>query len=211
MAKRRMPPRYKSGPKKGQFMPKRARKRKNPPAARRATPRAAPRRRAAARKAPARRRTYRRNPARMPDLFVMLKDGTMAAGQVLVGKAAARSVPQLLNLPQQGNMGLAIQAGVALGLGYVSSMVFSRGTAAAIMAGGLTAPLETLLVANQVPWIGEALSPTTQLDQVSGYMGRYPAGIGRYPAGVGRYPAQRQVAALAGFPEDAEEFIHHHS
>jgi len=145
-----------------------------------------------------RRRTYKRNPVKAPDIFVMLKDGSIAATQVLVGKAVVRSVPDLLNLPKQGNVGLAIQAAVALGTGYLSSMFLSRGAAAAMMAGGLTAPIETLLVSNNVPWIGEALSPTSDAAAVSGYMGRYPQA-----PGMGRYP--RPVAALAGYPTNQIE------
>lgn len=146
------------------------------------------------RKAPTRRRrTYRRNPT-TPDVLVMLKDGSIAATQVLLGKAVVRSAPDMLSLPKEGNTGLAVQAALALAVGYISSMFLPRGAAAAMMAGGLTAPIETLLVANDVPWIGEALSPTSTQASVNGYMG-----AGRYPqVGTGRYP--QPVAALAGYP-----------
>lgn len=169
---------------KGRFIKtSRARKRRNAPTRKKTTT--------------ARKRTYRRNPA-TPDVLVMLRDGGIAATQVLVGKAVVRSVPDLLNLPKQGNVGLAVQAALALATGYVSSMFLSRGAAAAMMAGGLTAPIETLLVANNVPWIGEALSPTTEQAAVNGYMG-----AGRYPhTPMGRYP--RPVAALAGYPADGQ-------
>ena len=193
MAKRKMPARYTSGPKRGQFKPKA--KRKNP--ARRAAPRAAAPRRAAPR------RNAPRRP-KMPDLVGMLMDGTVNAGQVLVGKAAARSVPDLMGLPKEGNTGLAIQAAVAVGIGFVADMFLSRQAAAAILAGGLTAPLETFLVAQDVPWIGEALSPVTAAAEVGSYtMGRYPARVNnnRLPAGnMGRYPAPRP-SLMAGFPE----------
>lgn len=172
------------------------------PKRRRARRRNAPqaKRRAAPRRAAPKRRTYRRNPVRSPQLFTMLKDGGIAATQVLVGKALVRSVPQMINLPKGGNVGLAVEAALALGLGYVASMFFSRGSAAAIMAGGLTAPIETLIVARNVPWFSEALSPAAVQASVNGYLGagRYPQ-----PGQVGRYPQPRPVAALMGYPDAA--------
>lgn len=142
-----------------------------------------------------RRRTYRSNP-KAPDVVTMLLDGSIAASQVLVGKAAARAVPEMANLPKQGNVGLAVQAAVALASGYVASMFLSRGSAAAIMAGGLSAPIETLIVANNIPFLSEALAPQTAQAAVNGYgMGRYShSQVGRYPQGP------RPVAKLAGYP-----------
>jgi len=206
MAKRKMPPRHKSGPKKGQFMSKAARKRKrNPP--QKAAARRAPAKRAPAKRAPARRNPRARRP-KMPDLVGMLTDGTMMAGQVLVGKAAARSAPDLLGFPKEGNVGLAIQVAIAVAVGFVADMFVSARTGAAILAGGLTAPLETFLVAQEVPWLGEALSPVTSNNAV----GAYRRGTGRYtgPAaanrGLARYTGPAP-ALVAGFPdpETAEE------
>lgn len=128
------------------------------------------------------RRSYRRNPA-TPDIFGLLMDGTIEAGQVLVGKAAARSVPDLAGLPKQGNVGLATQMGVALGMGWLADMFWSKQAARAILAGGLTAPLETLVVAYNVPWLSTALSPTTANATVSAYsMPRraLPGGVASY-------------------------------
>lgn len=157
-------------------------------------------RRRTKRKAPAKRRTVRRrNPPRrkMPDVIGMFTQGTLVAAQVLVGKAAARSVPDLAGLPKQGNVGLAVQAGVALAIGYVADMFLSRQTAAALLAGAMTAPLETFIVAQNVPWLSTALSPTTASAEVGAYIGRYPQ-----PAlTVGRYP---QPALVAGYPQSAE-------
>ncbi len=42
-------------------------------------------------KAPAKRKSYRRNPAKGPEVIGMLTEGTKAAGQILLGKAVARS------------------------------------------------------------------------------------------------------------------------
>lgn len=197
MAKR-LPPRHKSGPKKGQFRKRaKAKKKRNPP------------QKGVAKRAPAPRRAApRSNPRgpRMPDLAQMLMDGTMQAGQVLVGKAAARSAPDLMGFPKEGNVGLAIQVGIALAVGFVADMFVNPRTGAAILAGGLTAPLETFLVAQNVPWLGEALSPVTTQNAV----GAYQRGTGRY---TGAAPANRGLARytgpapalVAGFPETVSE------
>lgn len=154
---RKTPERYKTGPKKGQFKPK---------AKRRSTRRSSSRRKTPARKT---RRSYRRNPAR-PDIVQTLMNGTVTASQVLVGKAAARAVPDVLKLPKGGNAGLAVQVATALALGYVSAMFFKKDTAAAILAGGLTAPVETLILAADVPYLSEYLSPEAEAAAVAGYV-----------------------------------------
>lgn len=209
MAKRRMPPRYKSGPKKGQFMSRRARsakKRKRPrrnigrTVARRNQPaRKAARRRPAARaRRPAARArpAYRPNPRR-PDIIRTLIDSTVEAGQVLIGKAAVRTVPDLVGFPASGNTGIAIQAGTALVIGFVADMFLRPATVRALTAGALTAPLETLIVANDVPWLARALSPVTAQNQLGAYV-QWGAGRGGGShAGVGRYVRRSPVSRLS--------------
>jgi len=185
MAKRKARPRYKSGPKKGQFMSDRAiaasRRRKSParknpgrtvakrnPSRKRATRKAAPRKRAPA----------RRNPPRRVDIVGSLMDGSVEAVQILIGKAAARSLPDLVGAPKQGNIGLAVQAATALVTGYVAGMFLSENAARAMMAGGLTAPLETLIVSYDVPWLGRALSPVSTANGVAAYASRAQIGSG---------------------------------
>lgn len=94
----------------------------------------------------------------------------MEATQVLVGKAATRSIVDLTGLPKQGNAGLATQVGVALALGFVADMFMSAAGARAILAGGLTAPIETMIVAWDVPWLATALSPTTANADLGAYV-----------------------------------------
>lgn len=210
MAKRAARPRYKSGPKKGQFMSDRAiaasksRARKNPGRTvqpKRNPPRrrrpAASRRRAPARRAPARRNPPARRPADLVGAFV---DGSIEAAQILAGKAAARSLPDLLRLPKQGNIGLAVQAGTALALGWATGMFASDATARAVLAGGLTAPLETLVVAYRVPWLSTALSPVTATAELSSYAGM--RGLGSY-ARAPRPPLVLE-RGLAGYVSSAE-------
>lgn len=170
MAKRKTPERYKTGPKKGQFKPKSARSSSS-----------------RKRKAPAKRRTARRNPGRTVarkrsaprrnppkilggNIVGNLMDAGIEAGQILVGKAAARSIPDLAGLPKQGNVGLAIQTAVALATGWAASMFMSPNAARAITAGGLTAPLETLVVAYRIPWLSEALAPVTANAELGAYV-----------------------------------------
>lgn len=145
------------------------------------------------------RRSYRRNPA-MPDVFGLLMDGTIQAGQVLVGKAATRSVPDLFQLPKQGNVGLAVQGAVAVGLGWVADMFLSKDAARAILAGGLTAPMETMIVAYQVPWLSTALAPTTANGNLQAYVRRraVPSGGDGVAAYVPRQPATGMGAYVRG-------------
>lgn len=157
---------------RGRFIKAGARKRtrRNPP--RKATPR---RRASPAKAAPrARKRTYRRNP-RKPDVVQMLTRGTLTATQVLLGKAAVRAIPDLAKLPKNGNTGLAVQVAVALALGYVGEMFFTKNTAAALLAGGLTAPVETLIVSANIPYVSGYLSPSASGTAVQGYVQGYVA------------------------------------
>lgn len=166
---RRLPPRHKSGPKKGRFKKRAGARRRNPPVRRAAAKRrAAPRRAAPRRAAP--RRSYRRNPARL-DVVRMLTRGTTMAAQVLIGKAATRAAPDLMNLPKGGNTGLAVQVATALGVGFLAQQFLSQSAAAAILAGGLTAPVETLIVNANIPYLSQYLSPNGGAG-VAGYVPR---------------------------------------
>lgn len=130
-----------------------------------------------------------------------LMDGFVEAGQVLVGKAAVRSIPDLVGAPKQGNMGLAVQVGTALVIGFASEMFFSKRTSQAMVAGALTAPLETLIVAQDIPWLGRALSPVTAVNGMNAYVMGGNGRLGRYvrrraitpasSAGLGRYAVER--------------------
>lgn len=215
---RRMPPRYKSGPKKGQFMSKRARsarKRKRNPgrtvqagaatgaarshAATAPNPRKRRRRPApvvARRRRPTRYNPRRRTPAAIMGTFI---DSTIEAGQVLIGKALVRTVPDMAGLPKEGYTGIAVQIGSALAIGFVADMFVSKGAARALTAGALTAPLETLIVANRVPWLSGALSPVTASNGLSAYV--MPRRIAAPAPGVGRYaraPRLSRVSAERG-------------
>jgi hypothetical protein len=221
MAKRTRP-RYKSGAKKGQFMSDRAiaaskggRKRTR----RKATTRRNPGRSVAVRKnAPARkrrspakvarRRPARRNPPkRRLDILGSLMGGGIEAVQILVGKAAARSIPDLIRAPKEGNVGLAVQAATALVVGWGASMFLSPNAARAMLAGGLTAPIETLVVAYNVPWLSNALAPVTAANNVGAYA-RGRIGNGGMSGYVRARPSiQIQERGLGGYVSSGDSGI----
>ncbi|KKN26156.1 hypothetical protein LCGC14_0877570 [marine sediment metagenome] len=196
---RKLPPRVQSGKNKGQFR-KRAksspRKRKTA-TRRRNSPAANP----GKRRAPARRNAPRRG-GRITVRKVTrnLTQGAMDAALILVGKAGARSVPAFLpNLPKEGNIGLAVQALVAVALGLAADMVLPSAQAKMILAGGLTAPVETLVVSFNVPFLADALAPVTASEQLSAYYGYVqPPQIA--PAdGVGAYVHEGADLAMGGY------------
>lgn len=130
-------------------------------------------------------------------------DGIVEAGQILVGKAAVRTIPDLIpNVPKEGNMGIALQAGTALVIGWVADMFLSKNAARAMTAGALTAPLETLIVAYQIPWISSALAPVSAQSNLQAYVRGNGGSLGRYARrpriaasshdpGLGRYATER--------------------
>lgn len=195
MAKR-MPPRHRSGPKKGQFRKRAVASRAAPRKRRRATSsravvtrsrsraRARPRPRARSRK------TYRRNPPRKMSIRGVLKsvqEGAMDAALILTGKAATRSIPLMANLPKEGNIGLAVQGLTALVVSLAAQRVLKPAQARMVLAGGLTAPLETLIVSYNVPFLAPALRPVEGDAQLSAYLGGYVAPAPVMEEGVDGY------------------------
>ena len=172
------------------------RAKRNPVAARtRSRGRSAP-------KAPAKRRSYQRNPARRggADILDTFARGAMGAGGVLVGKAAVRSLPQLLSLPQAGNTGLAVQAATAVAVGWIADRFIGPDVAEMMLAGGLSAPMESLIIRMQVPWLSTALAST---GTVAGYVpGRSSGNATRvglnYGGRVAGYVAPPKSAGAAG-------------
>jgi hypothetical protein len=136
-------------------------------------------------------------------------DGGIRATQVIGGKAATRYIPRVTGLPTAGNTGLAVEVLTAVALGYVSDMFLSREAAAAILAGGLTSPIERFLIGQGVPLISDVLTPTPMPAPNNGTTGRYPgvsayprpALVSGYPEGgeVGRYPMPRGTVATGRY------------
>lgn len=155
---RRLPPRHKSGPKKGQFM-KRSSARSNPPKRRRRRVAAAPkrrrrstvrvyasnppRRRRRASAAPRRRRrSYRRNPAKIFTKFLSMKTFKQA-GFTVLGVAATPFVEGFVFnfLPvslQSKYVRYAVQIASAYAVGNVAGRIFGREQGNAVYIGGAT-------------------------------------------------------------------------
>lgn len=124
-----------------------------------------------------------------------LTDGAVDAVQIVLGKAAARAIPVAFNLPRQGNTGLAVQIASAVAAGMVGEKVLGRAAARMILAGGLSAPIESFVAGAGIPYLSGALQPMGRYPTV----GRYPP-LGRYPQPeLGRYPATNGVAHGAGY------------
>lgn len=186
-------PRYKTGPKKGKFKPgkpRASRKRKrNPPARRKRSTAVArrkknpPRKRSTAKRTTKRRTTTRRrNPgryARNPSLkrtTDMIVSTSIDAVQVVVGKAASVSVPDLLKLPSTGNTGIAVRAAAAVALGWIGDEFLGGDIGHNLLLGGLVGAVEDVAIKYNAPWLAPAL-------QRSGTMGRHagsPSGMRRY-------------------------------
>jgi hypothetical protein len=124
----------------------------------------------------------------------------MDAALILVGKAGARTIPSMLpNLPKEGNIGLAVQALVAVAIGLLADQVLPSGQAKMVMAGGLTAPVETLVVSFNVPFLADALAPVTASEQLSAYYGYVQPPQLPPSDGVGAYVHEGADLAMGGY------------
>jgi hypothetical protein len=111
-----------------------------------------------------------------------LMNGAVDATEVVLGKAVARAIPQLVGLPQSGAVGLAVQVGSALLAGYLARNI-SPNASKMVLAGGLAAPIESFVKGLNIPLISAALG-----DEDYYAVGAYPMapGVGN---GVGAYPS----------------------
>lgn len=119
-------------------------------------------------------RRYRRNPGGFgEDIMSRVVDGSIAAVQLTVGKAASRAVPQLLNLPSGGPVGVAIRAGTGVGLGLVVDNFMGGDLGERILEGALQGALEDVIVGYNLPFIGPALARAPGIVPAGGTTGRY--------------------------------------
>lgn len=136
---------------------------------------------------PVRGRIYRRNQGRFTVRNIMGKfqQGAMDAVAVVAGKAGTRLLANFIPVPAEikGNMigNFAIQGLSAVFVGIVAQNVVSAQTARFIVAGGLAAPMETLM--KGIPVIGDALGDD-YLELGSYLMGEAPGlPMGEYDMG----------------------------
>lgn len=127
---------------------------------------------------------YHRNPPMsMRGFMPMLMEGAIDAGEVVVGKAAARLVPSLFGFGKGTMMNMTIQAITAIGMGYIGHSFVSRNAGKMLLAGGLASPLEDIIKAANVPLISAALGEETDL------IAAYPGDMSDYPeSDLGLYP-----------------------
>jgi len=121
-----------------------------------------------------RRVRHRRNPKGLSFgyfSFATLTNGVIDAGEVVIGKAAARTIPTLVGLPTGDTMGLVVQALSALVVGWAGHSFISANAGKMLLAGGLSAPVESLIKQMNLPIISAALGEdVVEIDGVSGYV-----------------------------------------
>jgi hypothetical protein len=220
---RRMPPRHKSGPHKGQFMKRgsvkhRARRKSNP--ARRRVRRSSRRvrhsnpirrgyhRRSAARRSnPShrrRRRSYSRNPIRLGNLGSMLTNAAIGATGAVIVDNLVKRLPLPATL-MSGNMAYITKSGLAVLLGVVANMAGPKvGRIGAKMAEG-----SLLVTVYQA--INNVVLPMVPGLQGLGYWGSgYTVATdqgGPSMAGLGYSGAGEYVGAMAGM-HGMGEYVH---
>jgi hypothetical protein len=109
-----------------------------------------------------------------------LMSGVIDAGEVLGGKIIVRTVPGLVGLPTTDMLGLTVQALTAVLAGGVAHTFINTNAGKMVLAGGLAAPLETLLKGLNIPFISANLGEDvveidglTSYPQIDARMGEY--------------------------------------
>ena len=110
-----------------------------------------------------------------------LINGAIDASEVLVGKVVVRAIPPMVGLPSGDTTGLLVQALTAVLAGGVAHAFVSSNAGKMVLAGGLAAPLETLVKGLNIPMISANLGEeTVEIDGMRAYP-QIPQGVGSYP------------------------------
>ncbi len=138
-------------------------------ARRRRTARRNPRRRRIKGVRQVRRKLYTRNPPfTLKNMGKILQQGAIDATGVTVGKVGARFVAGFIPAFGEGvMMNLLKQAVAALGVGFLAGQVVPRDFGRFVMAGALSAPVETGLA--MIPVVGDLISGNAELGEAMGY------------------------------------------
>lgn len=138
---------------------------------------------------------FRRNPGgAVGSLMGLGKQGLKDAAGVIVGKTATRIVSGLIPFgAATGIVGTLKQVLVAVGVGYGANRVMGREFARMVVAGGIAAPLETLLKGLNIPVLSPALSAG---DEAYAAMGAYP--LAAYPAALPAGDGYGEGSGMAG-------------
>lgn len=153
-------------------------------------------------------RRHRRNP-RGGFLQVLLGAG-MDAVAIEGGRLASRILPTALNkalpadkqLDVSGAMGVGLQIASGVAAAFVAEKV-RRGTGRLVLAGAMTAPLESLLAKAQIPIVSEALGAYP----IEFQLGTFQPGIGTVGT-VGSYPrALPSASGMGAYPRVAQQIM----
>jgi hypothetical protein len=146
---------------------------------------------------PRRRRRYSRNPSfRARGIMREVKSAFGLALQIEAGKLGTRIVRNYIPGVAQYKgrpLGLLVELGTAIGLGYVGSMAFGARVGANLLAGGVLATLESAIAQYRVPILYDAVSddgatmtvPATAASTVAGYVDSLGGYVPPSLAGVG--------------------------
>jgi hypothetical protein len=120
----------------------------------------------------------------MKNMGKILQQGAIDATGVTIGKVGARFVSGFIPSFGEGVfMNLAKQAVAALGVGFLAGQFVPRDFGRFVMAGALSAPVETGLA--MIPVVGDLISGNAELGEALGY--GLPMGQPSYGLPAGEY------------------------
>lgn len=106
---------------------------------------------------PRRRRRRRRNPRGMPNIPAFAMTAGRRAGTVLAGKIVARKVRGMIGQRAGSLLGSLVEAAAGVAGGLLLSTVVSPDVGADFAAGGVLAPMETLVQQAGIPHVSDSL------------------------------------------------------
>lgn len=140
------------------------------------------------------RRRFRRNPPMSGrGLVKVATQGIKDAALILVGKAATRAVSSMVPFGANvGIVGAGKQVLVSLAVGYAAHKALGADAARMVVAGGIAAPLETLVKGLNIPILSANLGDATGAAGSALAIGNqypYPVGDGMAAYPLSAYPA----------------------
>lgn len=119
-------------------------------------------------------RRYRRNPGMKLGFGYFsvrtLMNGAIDGAEVVVGKSLVRTLPGMVGLPTTDQTGLLIQALSAILVGWAGHTFISPNAGKMFLAGGLGAPMETLIKQLNIPFISAGLGEeVVEIEGMSAY------------------------------------------
>ncbi len=148
------------------------------------------------------RRRYHRNP--VGSIPARLFNGVIDAGEVLIGKGAARVVPGLIGMDRESTTGLIAQAAVGAIAGIGAHYV-SPNAGKMVLAGGFSAPIESLI--KKLNTDDKGAPRSTMIASAFGdedltMLSAFPAPT----VELGAWPGTHEAAAALGDDDDGASF-----